>query len=80
MGKKRSPHRPGCHRLGRKFGENSLRYFPLCLWCGATFLASRPDAKTHAPKCRVALARYVKKHGQPPMFPFGTIPDKKGKL
>lgn len=71
MGKRQAPHRPGAHKLGRKYGENSIRYFPLCLWCGVEFAAKRPDAKTHCTACRVALNRYVKKHGGPPMFPFG---------
>lgn len=71
------PGRGGDRRSGQEFGENSIRYFPICLWCGVEFGAKRPDTKTHCTACRVALNRYVKKHGQPPMFPFGLKPDEK---
>lgn len=63
-------------RSGKKYGENSIRYFPICLWCGVEFPAKRPDAATCKVAHRVALARYVKKHGQPPLFPFGIRPCK----
>lgn len=69
--------RAGSTRAGKKYGENSLRYFPVCLWCGRYFPAARPEARTCKVAHRVALARYVKKHGQPPMFPFGVKPDPK---
>jgi len=58
-------------RRGQKYGENTIRYFPVCLWCGLVFPAKRPDAQTCCTAHRVALMRYVRKHGQPPMFPFG---------
>jgi len=64
-------------RQGKTYGENTLRYFPVCLWCGRFFPAARPEAQTCKVACRVALARYRKKHGQPPMFPFGVQPDAK---
>jgi len=64
-------------KAGQKVGEYSIRYFPLCLWCGAEFVAKRPDAKTCSATHRTALTRYVRKHGQPPMFPFGLKPDPK---
>ena len=76
MGTRKNPHWP-LARKGKKYGPNYLRYDRVCLWCGVTFPTSRPDAKTHSPKCRVALARYVAKHGQPPMFPFGLVRDPK---
>lgn len=56
----------------RTSGGNLLRYAPLCLWCGKPFVAARPDARSCGPTCRRALARYVKRNGQPPMFPFGV--------
>jgi len=64
-------------RKGKTYGENPQRYYPVCLWCGTFFPAARPDAKTCKTAHRVALARYVKKHGQPPMFPFGVQPNAK---
>ncbi len=69
--------RGGDRKSGQTYGENTLKYFPLCLWCGQLFASARPDAKTCGPRCRVALARYVAKHGQPPLFPFGLTPDPK---
>lgn len=73
MGNQQKPHRPGAHKLGRKYGENSIRYFPRCLWCGREFPAKRPDAVTCKTAHRVALNRYVKKHGGPPLFPWGHV-------
>lgn len=73
MGKKKAAKPWGAIRKGKTYGENSIRYFPLCLWCGHEFAAKRPDAKTCKTAHRVALARYVAKHGQPPMFPFGHV-------
>jgi hypothetical protein len=67
--------RGGDRKSGKTYEGNNLCYQPICLWCALPFVAARPDAKTCAPKCRVALARYVKRHGQPPMFPFGVVPD-----
>lgn len=64
----------GDRRSGQSYGENSIRYFPLCLWCGLDFPAKRPDARTCRPAHRAALARYVKRHGRPPLFPFGLQP------
>lgn len=67
---------------GRKSGPqgpDKRKYRRVCLWCGIEFQAARPAAKTHTARCRVALARYVAKHGRPPMFPFGAILAKKGK-
>jgi len=59
-------------KRGRPKGDqNSLRYFPLCLWCGKEFASARPDAKTHSPGCRSALSRYKQKNGCYPLFPFG---------
>lgn len=71
--------RGGDRRSGGPPTSNLLKYNPICLWCGLPFVAARPDAKTCCNKCRVALARYVGKHGQPPMFPFGIKPDDKPK-
>lgn len=76
MGKRKNPHWP-LARKGKKYGENSLRYDRVCLWCGVLFPTTRPDAKTCKVAHRVALARYVGKHGEPPMFPFGVQPDPK---
>lgn len=73
MRSKRHREKLAAARKGKTFGENSIRYFPLCLWCGHEFPAKRPDAKTCEAAHRVALARYVKKHGGPPMFPFGYV-------
>ena len=64
-------------KRGEKYGKNSIRYFPLCLWCSVEFPAKRPDAQTCCTAHRVALMRYVRKHGQPPLFPFGLTPDPK---
>lgn len=64
-------------RLGKKYGPNVIRYYPVCLWCRITFPAKRPDAQTCKPAHRVALHRYVAKHGAPPLFPFGVKPDDK---
>lgn len=61
-------------------GPNRKRYKRICLWCGNTFPTSRPDAKTCKVAHRVALARYVKEHGQPPLFPFGVKPHAKRKV
>lgn len=71
------PGRGGDRRSGGEYAPNYLRYNRVCLWCGATFPTSRPDAKTCKVAHRVALARYVAKHGQPPLFPFGVKPDGK---
>jgi len=78
MRKRKNPHWP-LARKGKKYGPNSQPYTPLCLWCGVEFRAARPDAITCNTAHRVALNRYVKKHGQPPMFPFGAVLDKKVK-
>lgn len=59
-------------KKGKQYAPQSLRYFPRCLWCGAQFGASRPDAKTCSRNHRSMLGRYVSKHGSPPMFPFGA--------
>jgi hypothetical protein len=69
--------RGGDRKSGKKYPGNLLKYNPLCLWCGLPFVAARPEAKTCNTAHRVALARYVAKHGQPPMFPFGVKPDLK---
>jgi len=69
--------RGGDRKTGKPHGENAIRYFPLCLWCGREFAAKRPDAQTCKPSHRVALNRYAAKHGAPPMFPFGVVPDAK---
>lgn len=66
------------NRKGKKFGENTIRYYPICLWCGRVFCAKRPDAKTHSPTCRSALKRYVDEHGRPPLFPLGHVRKEKG--
>lgn len=73
------PGRGGDRRSGQTGTTNLLKYNPVCSWCALPFVAARPEAQTCAPKCRVALARYVKKHGRPPMFPFGLKPDQKRK-
>ena len=73
MGRKsKKPHWP-LARKGKKYGENTIRYYPICLWCGRTFPAKRPEAQTCKTAHRVALKRYVDKHGGPPMFPFGAV-------
>lgn len=70
----------GDRRSGKKYGANAVKYTPFCLWCGEMFRTTRPDAKTDTPACRRALQRYVKKHGQPPMFPFGHVRKEKKKV
>lgn len=71
--------RGGDRRSGREYGSNLLKYSPICLWCAMPFVAARPDAHSCSSTCRSALARYVKKNGQPPTHPFGLKPDPKKK-
>lgn len=73
MGRKKFKGDFPANRKGKTYGENTIRYYPICLWCGRVFPAKRPEAKTHGPKCRVALKRYVDEHGRPPLFPFGHV-------
>lgn len=79
MPRRKKSHWP-LNRKGKTFGENSLRYVRVCLWCGIEFPTTRPDTKTCKATHRVALNRYVAKHGQPPMFPFGLVRKEKGKV
>lgn len=69
--------RGGDRKSGKSYGRNHDRYPRVCLWCGVSFRAARPEAKTCGGSHRVMLCRYVKKHGKPPMFPFGLKPDRK---
>lgn len=73
------PRGPG-RKKGSTYGENTIRYYPNCKWCGRVFGAKRPDAKTHSPRCRVALKRYVDEHGKEPLFPFGVALVQKGEV
>lgn len=41
----------------RKNTTNALGYKKTCQNCGVPFWAAKPDAKYHAPKCRVAAHR-----------------------
>jgi len=75
-GSKRRP--PRGRQKGSKYGENTIRYYPICLWCGRVFCAKRPDAKTCKAAHRVALSRYVSEHGRPPLFPLGMVRVKNG--
>lgn len=78
MPKGKKSKRWGAIRKGKKYGPNTVRYYPICLWCSRTFPAARPDAKTCKPAHRVALSRYVSEHGAPPMFPFGLAGQQSG--
>lgn len=64
----------GNERRGKSYGSNEKKYEHLCLWCGKAFKAARPEAKTCCNAHRLALGRYVKRNGHPPMFPFGIPP------
>jgi hypothetical protein len=79
MGKESEIGRSCYGRKSGPQGPDKRRYRPLCLWCGVEFRSARPTAKTCIVAHRVALARYVAKHGQPPMFPFGVKPDQRRK-
>lgn len=70
--------RTGAAKKGKTYGENTIRYYPICLWCGRVFPAKRPDAVTCKPAHRVALKRYKDEHGRPPLFPFGHVRKEKG--
>lgn len=72
--------RGGDRRSGQTYGENSLKYFRRCLWCGAKFPSKRPDAKTCCTAHRMALKRYVDAHGKPPLFPFGWVRSPDGSM
>jgi hypothetical protein len=67
----------GDRKSGQKYGLNRAKYNHRCAWCFVLFMSSRPEAKTNSPTCRSALSRYVKRHGSPPLFPFGVQPDRR---
>jgi hypothetical protein len=53
--------RGGDRRSGREYGPNRLIYTNICIGCGCTFTATRPDAGYHSNSCRTTHWKREKK-------------------